>query len=255
MTKIQYVSDLHLEFEDPNLAHFQLYIKPEGDILVLAGNIGNPFYNSYRNLLRWCKRRFQYTILVAGNHEYYNSSIRETNEKLKQLSRECEVFFLNNESVIIPEYRLLFHGSTLWSEIEISDIVDVVSSVADYKLIQNFGIEVSNRLHRRAKRMLFKALTTNSEFVGYKHIVITHHAPLLEGTVDPKYDSCRSAFASDCADLVDLADIWIFGHTHYCTDFEQRRLDFIDPTIILSNQRGYKNECTEFNPSKYITIY
>jgi len=41
--KIQYISDIHLEFLFKNsIKHINYLLQPKADILVLAGDIGNP---------------------------------------------------------------------------------------------------------------------------------------------------------------------------------------------------------------------
>ena len=74
--KIQYASDLHLELRD-NMNYIKCYPLPVvGDILVLAGDI---YYLDNSSISRlqfwdWCADHFQYTLIVPGNHEYYNYS-------------------------------------------------------------------------------------------------------------------------------------------------------------------------------------
>ena len=72
--KIQYMSDLHLEFCDNSrwLKHNELPVT--GDILVLAGDI---FYLKNRiaplnNFWKWASANYRQVLIVPGNHEYYN---------------------------------------------------------------------------------------------------------------------------------------------------------------------------------------
>ena len=71
--KIQYASDLHLEFAD-NMSFIEHGgIEPVGDVLVLAGDVSylgdrkmwkRPFWD-------WCAEHFRETFVVPGNHEFY----------------------------------------------------------------------------------------------------------------------------------------------------------------------------------------
>lgn len=71
--KIQYASDLHLEFSD-NYSYLKRNpLKPVGDILVLAGDIGylnddnygkHPFWD-------WASENYKQVIVAIGNHELY----------------------------------------------------------------------------------------------------------------------------------------------------------------------------------------
>ena len=71
--KIQYASDLHLEFPDNTRFLRTNSIVPVGDILVLAGDIGlldddtfssHPFWD-------WAADNFKQTLVIPGNHEFY----------------------------------------------------------------------------------------------------------------------------------------------------------------------------------------
>lgn len=83
-------------------------------------------------------------------------------------------------------------------------------------------------------------------------ILLTHHAPLRKGTSHSKYSDeiTNYAYSSDQTELLDGTGItaWIFGHTHYTTDF------VFDQTFILSNPLGYVNEETGYKKDKYIQI-
>ena len=72
--KIQYMSDLHLEFSDNSrwLKHNELPVT--GDVLVLAGDI---FYLKNKvaplaNFWKWASANYRQVLIVPGNHEYYN---------------------------------------------------------------------------------------------------------------------------------------------------------------------------------------
>lgn len=71
--KIQYASDLHLEFGENSKWLKSHPMKAEGDILILAGDIGylgdanymtHPFWD-------WASENFKQVIVVPGNHELY----------------------------------------------------------------------------------------------------------------------------------------------------------------------------------------
>lgn len=72
--KIQYMSDLHLEFSDNSrwLKHNEIPVT--GDVLVLAGDI---FYLKntvapLTNFWKWASANYRQVLIVPGNHEYYN---------------------------------------------------------------------------------------------------------------------------------------------------------------------------------------
>lgn len=73
MVKIQYASDLHLEFMENTLYLETHPLQPVAEILVLAGDTGylgdegfvkHPFWD-------WASENFKQVIVIPGNHEFY----------------------------------------------------------------------------------------------------------------------------------------------------------------------------------------
>jgi predicted phosphodiesterase len=71
--KIQYASDLHLEFSENYSFLKRNPLKPAGDILVLAGDIGYLNDDNYRHhpFWDWVSDNFEQVIVAVGNHELY----------------------------------------------------------------------------------------------------------------------------------------------------------------------------------------
>jgi 3',5'-cyclic AMP phosphodiesterase CpdA len=70
--KIQYASDLHLEFAENRNFIENGGIMPMGEILVLAGDVS---YLGDRKMMKrrffdWCAEHFRKTFIVPGNHEF-----------------------------------------------------------------------------------------------------------------------------------------------------------------------------------------
>lgn len=76
--KVQYCSDLHLEFPVNRKYLKANPIKPEGEILLLAGDI-IPFAEMEKenDLFNFLSDSFEHTYWIPGNHEYYRSDISE----------------------------------------------------------------------------------------------------------------------------------------------------------------------------------
>jgi len=76
--KVQYASDLHLEFYDNSVFLARGPFKVAGDVLVLAGDTLPLWdFNSYsqHRFFDWCAANYRETLLVPGNHEYYKDDI------------------------------------------------------------------------------------------------------------------------------------------------------------------------------------
>lgn len=83
---IQYASDLHLVFPQNYQYVTTKGLLPEGDVLVLAGDVADLFYlHRYDSFWDWCEESFKNTIFVPGNHDYYGvwESKKELIEPLK----------------------------------------------------------------------------------------------------------------------------------------------------------------------------
>src|SRR5688572_530170 len=174
--KVQYCSDLHLEFP-VNKKYFKANpITPEGEILLLAGDI-IPFAEMEKenDFFNFLSDRFEYTYWIPGNHEYYRSDIVERTGTFHEKIRS-NVSLLNNTAIEHKGARLLF--STLWSKINPALEFLIHKSMADFRLIKNNGKKITvddyDQLHEDCRAFLTKDLSiaTNQET-----IVVTHHLP------------------------------------------------------------------------------
>jgi len=211
--RLRYFSDLHLEFIKPNKIHGYIEkIHPGFDeICILAGDIGNPYQENYDIFMNFINENFKKTFVIAGNHEYYTKTMRETNEYLARYFEKFKnIRFLNNSY----EYyeNQCFIGTTLWSK-----IIKPQYKTNDVFCIPEFDYVVSNRLNMMNIDFLEDALEKNENC-----IVITHHVPSFD-FIHPKYVTSTMApynqwFCSDLNYLIiekkHKIDCWIYGHTH-----------------------------------------
>jgi len=230
--KVQYVSDLHLESGKKPV------INKVGDILVLAGDICvvNGYSNILLQFLDSVCAQFQKVLMVAGNHEYYNSTIKLVDEYLANLQNQYPNFiYMNNK--IYKHNDVCFIGTTLWSNIPEKAESAVLSHINDYNQIIDFTINDNNKLHTNAVTFLSKAIdfVRNGDCIP---VIITHHTPLVKGTSHPRYanEITNCAFSTNLYHLLDkINGWWICGHTHYCTKIKYKYCN------ILLNCHGYSN--------------
>ena len=114
---IQYASDLHLVFPQNYQYVTTKGLLPEGDVLVLAGDVADLFYlHRYDAFWDWCEEHFNHTIFVPGNHDYYGvwESKKELIEPLNVKIRN-NVLCCNNSVVQIG--NIDFICSTLCSKV------------------------------------------------------------------------------------------------------------------------------------------
>lgn len=232
---IQIVSDIHLDYDDINELDFKDIIKPSAEILIIAGDLGNPFNNNYYDFLKFYSVLFVKIFIISGNHEYYYNNIFETDIKIQKIcSKFNNIYFLNNKSY---EYNgILFIGSTLWSNIPNTLEKYHLSTINDYRNIKDFTHHKSNQLFKENVDFIQNELKKNK-----KSLIITHHAPSFKCIPEEfKTDILNICFYSNLEYLFDNTNIigWIYGHTHYNSNI------IMNNSFIMSNCyrcNDYKN--------------
>jgi predicted phosphohydrolase len=150
--KIQYCSDLHLEFPVNKKYLKANPIKPEGEILLLAGDIMLlTDIDKEKEFFDFLSDSFARSYWVPGNHEYYRSDISQRTGSFYESIRS-NVTLLNNTAIVYKDVRLLF--STLWSKIDVKREQVIKKSMADFRLIKSNGriinVDDYNLLHADA---------------------------------------------------------------------------------------------------------
>ncbi|RRJ86350.1 metallophosphoesterase [Paenimyroides tangerinum] len=233
--KIQYCSDLHLEFPENKKYILENPIKPKAEILILAGDIV-PFavIDKHQDFFDYVSENFRYTFWIPGNHEYYYSDINNRTGSFEEKIRD-NVLLLNNTVKEIDGIRFIF--STLWSDISPERQFLIQQSLSDFKVIKNnsrlFNTDDYNLLYQENLLFLENAFKQCSS----RSVVITHHVPVFENYPEQYKDSnINEAFAVDLSNLIlnNSLDYWIYGH-HHCniSDFN------IGNTKMITNQLGY----------------
>lgn len=253
--KIQYASDLHLEFDQNTNWLAENPLEVTGDVLVLAGDItifgdedldNHPFFD-------WCAEHYRETLLVPGNHEYYGGvEMRDTLTDFEKPLRP-NVRCFNNRSIVIDDTELFI--TTLWSKVKPqnevwiqSRMTDCRRSVLDGHLLRGADYTA---LHRLCFSWLKRALKRSE---APRKVVVTHHSPV--NYEDPAFatNNLADAFIIPLEDYIEQSDIdaWIFGHTHY-NAAEGLQLG---KTRICTNQLGYVmyGICQGFDPARFIDL-
>ena len=111
--KVQYCSDLHLEFPKNKNFLKQFPIEPIGEILLLAGDIV-PFaiMDKHKDFFDYISDHFETTYWIPGNHEYYYFDAAKKCGTLNEKIRS-NIFRVNNTAVQCGNNNLIF--SNIWS--------------------------------------------------------------------------------------------------------------------------------------------
>jgi predicted phosphohydrolase len=252
LLRLQYASDLHLEFPENKEFMRGFPLQPVGDVLVLTGDIV-PFAIMYKNqdFFSYVADHFKTTYWLPGNHEYYHFDIAEKSGVLHENIRS-NVFLVNNTSVVHENVKLIF--STLWSHISLGHQWQIERNLNDFNLIKHKGYrffaEQYNQLHSESLAFIQNYLNKKEE----KMAVFTHHCPtFLNYPEQYKGDVLNEAFAVELHDLIEASEIayWVYGHHHTNTpEFT------IGNTKLTTNQLGYvqRNEHPLFETNKVIEI-
>ena len=185
--RIQYMSDLHLEFCDNSmwLKHNELPVT--GDVLVLAGDI---FYLKNRIaplFWKWASANYRQVLIVPGNHEYYNYCDVMDNGLEWNWIFKNNVGYYQNQIVRIDDTDFIM--STLWSQISPSDEYFVWKDMNDFRQIIYNGkllqTEEFNQMHNFCLDFIKRSL---AESTAEHIVVVTHHLPTLEVVAPQRMD-------------------------------------------------------------------
>lgn len=236
-------SDLHVEFTP--------FHPPEmlADLVVLAGDIGL----QSRGVL-WANETFKAPVVYcAGNHECYKGHLDRTIEKMRAAAAP-HVHVLENESWVFGNVRFLV--GTAWTDFSATGDT-VAASMTCGRVMNDFKMIRADSNYRRLRpadlvaknhaTREFLSQELSRPFMG-KTFVVTHHAPMAEVAGDEQDGHVSAAYYNRWHSLVERADYWAFGHTHFSVD------TVLGGCRLLSNQRGYPGEDCGFDPYKLIEI-
>ena len=252
--KIQYASDLHLEFPKNSKYLIENPLKVVGDILILAGDIhiiGSedlmkaPFWD-------WASKNYKQVIVAYGNHEFYKGCDLSTMKEGFKYKIRDNIYYYYNWVINLDDIDIIV--STLWSNIQEKNKLMCEMSVNDFKLIKfndkPLTSEIFNEEHKRCLDFIKKSI---NESKAKTKIIVTHYVPSALLTAKEFQGSdINDAFTVDLTDYIKKcgAKYWIFGHSH-------RNINkVIGKTSCLCNQLGYvkSNEHLTFDHEKSMDL-
>ncbi len=250
--RIQYCSDLHLEFEHNSKYIERNPLSVNGDILILAGDIV-PLHDEFfkHSFFSFVADNYKKVFWVPGNHEFYHKDLTEYSKSFS-IKLKSNLTIVNNIELQYEGIRFIF--SPLWSKISRPNEKIIEQGVSDFECITNkdrrFKAADFNKLHADSLSFIKDSLQNKTD----KTIVVTHHLPSsLCNLPAHKNSPINEAFCVDLTDYIETcnANFWIYGHSH----FNQKPL-YIGNTILLTNQLGYVhcNEHASFKHRAYLSL-
>lgn len=251
--KIQFVSDLHLEFSE-NIAYLTQHpIQPVGDVLILAGDIV-PFsrMEEHSDFFSFCSDHYLRTLWIPGNHEYYHGDLQNSTGSFSE-EIVSGVFLVNNHVLLLENARIIL--STLWTPISESRRAAIEEFLYDYKRIRDNGLPFTSRRSTQLYNENIQFIKDSAGVNEKDHcIVVTHHVPTFEHYPAEYRDSpLNEGFATELRPFIEKSgiDYWIYGHHHRnVEDFK------IGNTQMMTNQLGYvkAEEHHRFRTDRFIEI-
>lgn len=252
--RIQYASDLHLEFSANSSYLKQNPLKPVGDILILAGDIGylnddnyskHPFWN-------WASDNYKQVIVAVGNHELYKFyDLAKIPHGLVCTIRDNVKCYYN---AVVQIENVDFIVSTLWAKIPLEEAYLTEQGVSDFHRIlyneETLTWDNFNREHNKCFHFLQEEV---SKSVAEHIIVVTHHVPSFQlSSADYAGSKINGAFTVELEQYIANSPVeyWIYGHSHRNVN------KVIGRTKCVSNQLGYvfHNEHHTFDSQKIIKV-
>jgi hypothetical protein len=245
-------------------------VRPQAELLVLAGDIGS--YQQGSRLLeddfglnRFSPRHGWPTpvLFVPANHEYDNCDFDDAHARLRTTCERLGITWLERETLVLDGIR--FIGTTLWTDFDALVTADdrAASSPARMLRRREKAFRAANYYLRktgttrdglewlaegwreqalRCQQWLRQALA--APFQGTT-VVVTHFAPSLR-SVDPRYGLTpgSAGFCNSLSGLLPKAHWWLHGHLHCQHDYVEAGCR------VVANALGYarKGEQEGFRP-------
>jgi predicted phosphodiesterase len=243
--RIRILSDIHLELATNPTKYMKQFIPSTynheySDILILAGDIGNPTSKIYKLFLTEVSKYYAKVFVITGNHEYYQSSHKNYDKRIgKSFGRRLiSIESIDNMIELITSSLLnvRFLGCTLWST---SDST-LTKYINDYEYITDMTATKCNELNSYDINWLHNQLIMKGDDYD-QTIVITHHLPSYK-LIDDIYKNhpLNTFFANHLDHLVEKADIWICGHSHKAKHITIGTCEcYLNPVGYYEEQTGY----------------
>ena len=275
--KLLILSDLHAEFETFEVPRWLEY-----DVAVFAGDIVAPGRVAARWLRDQARIPERPVVLIAGNHEYYESVLEQELVEMRHQANEHGIHFLECGEAIVGGVRFL--GCTLWTDFRlhidasrgkweptrlVSDryrsMIACSRYLADYSAIRVIDPKTSNTRGTRIMQPMDSLLMNTrhrawlrsklAEAFNGPTVVITHHAPHRKSLAS-RYagDWCSGGFVNEMLlDFFNVPVLWVHGHTHDSFDYQ------VGNCRVVCNPRGYANlqgdfENKSFNPRLLLEV-
>lgn len=260
--KIQYISDIHIDFQ-----RFKLRHNPKADVIVIAGDFANLGQvraggirdpkNYVRAFIHNVAKAGKPVVTIPGNHEWYGLDIAKDKDVVAwALGRGLPgVHFLDDSCTTIDGVK--FYGTTLWASLDwfgreihnngqnplLFNDFFIPRSVGDFHATKFDGEPLTTDNVRQLHASAMDRLRGLCGGDDPPQVVVSHFAPCKE-SIHAKYEDnpINPFFVNDII-LSDFPSVklWIHGHVHNPFSYEKQGCR------VRCNPRGYPGEKSGFN--------
>lgn len=249
---IHFASDIHIEFGFGDL------VIPEGDVLLLAGDVmtlyRNPYesHNHHDTVMKRTKKfwkqvseRNTQVLYCFGNHEHYFGDINNTRQKTINFfeGEGIDNVTLMDGGDAVELDDVLVWGDTFWTDMRRAD--PLIMHMVKYGLNDYYNTtDGETSMHpsktislNEASRDRLLAFLNDVRPSNKSRVVMTHHAPFFK-SVPERFvtDDLNFAYANTGIEYSDvmLHDFtWIHGHMHDPVNYQAEGIK------VISSPRGY----------------
>jgi len=253
MPKIQFVSDLHIDFYSHGakpLKTLEHYLNLKADYLAIAGDISNS-RNSTVNIFKELSKIYKKVFWVPGNHDlvipYY--CVPSMHGSWAYIASICEelpdnVHKLSGNALPVTE-KTTIGGSMGYCDFSYAKRALKIKDREMWAIWSRWYDSVYIGLDRAAGKKLWESERKNmlSSLELKPDIMITHFMP-SHSLVEKRWasDACTTFFVFDGDEFIKKlgeqgGKIWAYGHTHGKTFTEKYGVS------IVCNPFGYPDEC------------
>lgn len=215
MARFYYISDLHYDHNQ----HIKQFLDVPEDAstsnLIIAGDLHTK--GRLPDIVTFLSETFKNVIVVAGNHDYYGTSLDHALVSLrKSVDHLKNIVLLEQECAIIDGIKIA--GCTLWHRLDPISAIDWRYFMNDSRLIKGPGFK---RLHwEDIQQEHIKSL----KFIENSNadILVTHHA-LSNQSVGAQYRglATNQFYATHIPGLLQLFKHHVHGHMHQSFEYEE----------------------------------
>ena len=278
--KIDILSDTHFDswfgykntLSQDQIIQFWRNLNPEGEYLILAGDIGHSVEQNVKILKILKDFFYKEIILVLGNHDYYligNEYTTTFHQGGIQKAHAAKKAYQNNGFIVLDGTTVTLEGITFGGAMGWYNSAYTRINLHELKamdpLHSNFSGDIEAYLQDLWTESLndkrYTKLTYFDELYKEEYsklvkihkncdVVISHYNPSVEisnQTKEWSKNATTSFFCFDGSDLIKgmSAKLWIYGHNHAKHQYTLYGKD------IITNALGYYNELKE---SKILSI-